>query len=209
MKLFRKIIKIEYKRLLTIIIITLLVSFFVLAVYFTHGGLNRYKEALVNKENFKRIEQAIVKKHLNYTAYGEQGFRILFVPSPISIFFYDSGAFSDVNSTLNAVVRLNISGSYIGNKIFRELRGFYADFSSLFILFGSLLVLVYGYISFQQREYLKTLVSMDNFKRLYHHNTASRFLLLVLYFISVTMGCLVWVLINGVRFTGSDYLFIA
>jgi hypothetical protein len=209
MKLFNTFIKIEYKRLLTIITISLLVSFFVFALYFTQVGLNRFKESLVNKEIFKRVEQSIVKKHLNYTAYGVEGFRILFVPSPVSIFFYDSGAFSEVNSILNVGERLNINGTYIGQKMFRDLRGLYSDFSGLFIIFGTLMVLAYGFLSFQRRQYLKTLVSMGNFKRLYHQNTSVRFLLLALYFIAVTAVCLAWVLLNGVRFTGSDFLFIA
>jgi hypothetical protein len=208
MKLFNMNVKIEYKRLLTIITISLLISFFVFAMYFIQVGLNRYKETLVNKENFKSVEQAIVKKHLTYTIYAQQGFRILFVPSPVSIFFYDSGAFSEVSSTLDVGERLNINGTYKGQKMFRDLRGLYEDFSGLFVLFGTLIVLSYGYLLFQRREYQKTLASMADFKRLYRHNIASRFLLLALYFTAVTAACLAWVILNGVRFTGPDYLFI-
>ena len=209
MKSFRHFFKIEFKRLVNTVTVILAVLFAALSMYFIHDGTNQYKDILDKKENFKKIEQSKVKRHVNYTIYATQGFRVLFVPSPLSIFFYNSGAFSELSATLDVGERANITGSYKGQNMFRERRVMYADFFGLYILFGSLMALVYGFLSFRYREYLKLLGSLGGFRKVYIYISAARFLLLGLYFFVVTALGIGLVLVNGIRFTGSDYLYIA
>ncbi len=209
MKTFKHFLKIEFKRLANPIIIFIGVLFFALSMYFIQNGTNQYKDILDNKGKFKRIEQSKVKKHVNYTIYATQGFRILFIPSPLNIFFYNSGAFSELSVTVDVGERLNITGTYKGRDMFREQRVMYADFFGLHTLFGSLMALVYGFLSLRYREYLKFLASLSGFRKIYNHISNSRFLLLALYFTIVTAAGTGLAFINGIRFTGSDCLYIA
>jgi hypothetical protein len=87
MKTFSKFFKIELKRLFKIIPGATAIIFFALAMFFIMEGTLGYKDKLDKKEEFKKIEQAKVKKHYNYTIYGMQGFRILFMPRASNIFF--------------------------------------------------------------------------------------------------------------------------
>ncbi|MCU0286490.1 MAG: hypothetical protein MUF15_08820 [Acidobacteria bacterium] len=208
MKIFKQSLKIHFRPLLKTIPLVFVLAFFVLAMYFIQVGSNRYQEALVNKEKFKQIEQSIVKKHMNYTAYGTQGFRILFMPSPVSIFFHDSGASSDLSATLDVEERLHISGSYTGRQMYRDLHHIYGDFGGLFTLFGTLMVLAYGFLSFRHIEYLESLGTMASLKGIYLYFVTARFLLLALYFTLVTAAGIGLGLLNKVPFTGSDYFHI-
>lgn len=208
-KVFKQALKIELKPLYKTIAIFFSLAFFIFAMYFVQVESKRYIDVLANKEKFKQIEQSIVKKHMNYTAYGTQGFRILCVSSPACIFFHDSGASSELSSTLDIDERLHISGSFMGQQMYRDLPRLYDDFSGFFILFGSLIVLVYGFLTFRHSEYLESLGSLGGLKRIYFNFFTVRFLLLALYFTIVTAAGLGMALLNGIRFTSSDYFYIA
>lgn len=209
MKIFKQALKIELKPWFKTIAIFFALVYFIAAMYFIQVASSRNIETQANKEIFKQIEQSIVKKHMSYMAYGTQGFRILCVPSPTCIFFHDSGASSELSSTLDIDERLHISGSYMGQQMYRDLPRLYDDFSSFFILFGSLMVLTYGFLTFRYPEYLESLSSMGGIKRIYFYFFSARFLLLALYFTVVTAAGLGLALLNGIRFTSPDYAYIA
>ena len=208
MKAFKYFFKIERKRLVHIITISAAVSFFILAMYFVAVGAGRHRDVLDKKETFKRVEQSKVSRHKTYDRYGTYGFRIIFVPSAVNIFFYDSGAFSELSSTLDVGERLNVDGSFLGPNMYRERRVMYADFSGLHLLFGSLMALVFGVLTFRYREYLEELGSMAGFNKVHFQILSARFLLLALYFIIVTAAGIALVFLMGVPLTGTDLLYI-
>ncbi|MCP5107834.1 MAG: hypothetical protein GY950_30885, partial [bacterium] len=209
MKTFKYFLKIEFNRLCNWITIILALLFFALSMYFIHYGADQYKDILENKDNFKKIEQSKAKYFKDIATLGEQGFRILFVPSQLNIFFHKSGAFSDLNANLDVGERLNLTASYKGQHMFREQGVMYADFYGLHILFGSLIAMIYGFLSFRYREYLKILGGLRGFRKIYSHIMWARFLLLGLYFIVVTVAGAGLALVHGISFSGSDFLYIA
>jgi ABC-type transport system involved in multi-copper enzyme maturation permease subunit len=113
-----------------------------------------------------------------------------------------------LSSTLDVGERLNITGSYKGPDMFRGRQVMYGDFWGLHQLFGVLIILVYGFLSFRCRQYLEFLGSMVGFKKVYFHILAARFLLLCLYFILVTAVGIALVFCLGIHFTGPDFLVI-
>ncbi len=208
MKPFKHFFIIEFKRLFSLIPLILGLLFLGAAVYVIQDGSDQFKDILKNKEEFKQIEQSKVKKYHYYTQYGAYGFRIQFIPSPVSIFFYDSGSFSELTANIDVGERLNLYNSFKGKNMFKERPGTHADFAGLFLLFGSLMCLFYGYDTFPRREYTKLLSSMAGEKRVYFQTFTARFLLLCLYFTLVTAVGIVIVILNGIAFTGTEYLYI-
>ncbi len=86
MKIFRSYLVMAFQRLFIGRNAIVMVLFFILSMYFVYDGVNRYRESLENAKNFTRIERLKVEKYQYYTQYGMNGFRVLFVPSPLGIF---------------------------------------------------------------------------------------------------------------------------
>ena len=119
--------------------------FLFFSLYFVNVGINKYKDFFLEKENFLGYEKQKIDRYINYEQYGAYGFRVLFEPSPLVIFF--SSAFLSLEGTIDTKEIVNISINYKGKSIFAT-NGAFGDFSSMFYAFGSLLMLVFGLNSF-------------------------------------------------------------
>ena len=108
-------------------------------------GTKKYKDFFLEKENFLNYEKQKIDRYINYEQYGAYGFRVLFEPSPLVIFF--SSAFLSLEGTIDTKEIVNISINYKGKSIFAT-NGAFGDFSSMFYAFGSLLMLAFGLNSF-------------------------------------------------------------
>ncbi len=203
------IIKIEWKRFLRPRNILLGVIFLVLAAYLVFSGISQYNEIIKSKENFKDTEQKKVEKYLNYNHYGSFGFRVMYVPSPVSIFFFNSGKFYILTASLNVAERLDIDIPMKGKGMFREKSFSYSDFAGIFILFGILLVLLYGFEGVCDREYLKFLSVKKGINHVYTKVFLARFFIINLFFLAVLLLAVLLVMISGIHLTGADFLFMA
>jgi hypothetical protein len=179
------------------------------AFYFLSDGILEYNEILKVKEDFKNVERQKVEKYINYNHYGSQGFRILFVPSPLSIFFINSGRFCLLTADLNAAERLDIDVSLKGKGMFREKSFSYADFAGIYLLFGILMVLLYGFEFVRDREYLKFLSNKKGINHVYTSIFLARFFIINLFFLAILLLGVLLVIISGIHLTGTDFLFLA
>jgi len=207
-KKFKYFFILEINRQLNPIVLVLALLFFAISMYFVQQGVNRYRDISNNKGDFQEIEQAKVKNQINYSNYCAHGFRIIVLIPSMSIFFSNSGAFSELSAALDVGYRLEMNGTYKGNHMFRELKVMYSDFSGLYVLFGTFIVLLYGYFSLRNREYIKQLGSIGGTRRVYRSILRARYLVLVLYFTLITALGTVLALVNGVHFTGKEALYI-
>ena len=90
MHTFKAFFILEFKRFFgkrngVIILLLLLLS-----LLFIQNGINEYKNILSHKEKFQETEETKVSSYISYRVYGAYGFRMLFVPAPITIFFNKS-----------------------------------------------------------------------------------------------------------------------
>lgn len=209
MKQFIHFLIFELKRSIRLKNIILALLFTILALYFVNRGTNIYKNIITGKEDFKKIEKMKMEKAQNYRHMGELGFRVIYVPPPMMVFFYNSGFFSDQNAYMDIGERLNLEISVKGKNMFAEKHGNHRDFCGLFFLFGTLLVLFYGFESFPSIDYLKHLTAGHGFNRVFFPMMFARFVIIGLFFILVmALGILV-VTGKGIALTSSDYLFLA
>jgi hypothetical protein len=206
---FKHFFVFEFKRFLTIRNLIIALLFFVTAMYFVIDGVSQYRENQDNKSKFVEIEKSKVEKHQYYTQYGASGFRVYYDLPALSIFFYNSGLFSQLNALIDVGERLNIYNSYKGKDIFKERSGNYADFSGLMVLIGTLIVLFYGFESLRNTGYLKMLTALLGRRRLFFNIIAARFLIISLFFfLAAALGVLL-VLLSGIVFSLKEYLLMA
>ncbi len=209
MKVFYDFFVLELKRLLSRKNIILFLLFLLVALYFVQDGITDYKNVMKNKENFQEIERLNIKKFINYTQYGAYGFRLLFVPSPISIFFCNSGLSPELTAFLDSGVRLRIYNSSLGKNLYSEKPGGFKDFFGIILLIGSLLCLLWGYDCLHHREYLKFLSSILNYKKVYFSTIWSRIILFAAIFL-FTVGCSLLLLeLNDVSLSSNEYFFLS
>jgi len=155
-------------------------------MYLVHTGAQQYNDILEIKKEFQEIEKLKVLSFNNYTQYGGYGFRLYFLPSTLSSFFYSSSLFSELSCHIDIGEKLNVFNSFKGKETFSENRGKLIDFAGVILFLGSLLMLFYGYDFLRQKEYLKFLSSLYGPARSFICIVGSHIILLSFYFILIT-----------------------
>ncbi len=205
MMTFTQICLLESKRLLKKKTISLFFFFSLLSLYFVQIGLNNYINIIGNKEEFQDIEKLKVKQYINYNQYGSYGFRVLFIPSPLSIYFVNSSTISGLTANVDVGERLYIYNSFKGRTLFADKGGGFKDFSGIMLLLGGLLALYLGYDSFIFRDYLRFMNGFVDYKRLFFSTVLSRIFILVFLFILNAGIPLILLELKGIQFSGSDW----
>jgi ABC-type sugar transport system permease subunit len=199
----------ELKRSIRGLNIILAVLFTLMALYFVNNGANNYNDTIAEKENFKKIEKMKTERYLSYIQQGEGGFKVIYIPPPLMVFFHNSGAFANLNASMHVGEHLDINNPFKGKDMFNGTQGNHRDFCGLFFLFGILLVLFYGFEALPSVDYLKHLSAQLGFNRVFFPLLFARFAVIGLFFILVTVLGILLALIKGIPLTGSDYLFLA
>ncbi len=130
-------------KLTVFLIIITIVS---LTYYSLNSGIKQYKDAIQQKEVFLKYEKDVLSRIVNYSQYGDLGFRVTFFASPLSIFFNQTSIFDNLHSNVDMSEIIEIYIEAKGKKIFKN-RSHIRDFSGTLYLFGSLLWILLGAFS--------------------------------------------------------------
>ncbi|UCH98111.1 MAG: hypothetical protein JSV88_15010, partial [Candidatus Aminicenantes bacterium] len=205
MKIFNEAYITECKRLFSKKNSLMFFVLVLLALYLVQIGINNYQGIIESKEPFQDIERLKVGQYINYNQFGAYGFRILFIPPPLSIYFVNSSTVSELTANVDSGERLNIYNSFKGRTLFAVKLGGFKDFSGILLLLGSLLVLYLGYESFIHKDYLRFMKGLLGYRKLFFSIVLVRISVMVLFFF-FTVG-LSWLLlkINGIKLLAHDY----
>lgn len=195
---FRAFFNLEAKRSWTPRNMIVLSVFLVVALYFMQTGIQQYRDIEKNREEFQEIEALKVRSFQNWEQYGGYGFRLYYIPSVVSIFFDNSNLFTELTAQIDVGEKLNIYNSFKGKSVFTHKPGRRLDFAGIFLLFGNLMALFYGFEGFKDREYLRFLSSMFRHRRVYSYIWLSRVTLMTLFFLFVFGSALILLKINGI-----------
>ncbi|MDQ1353991.1 MAG: hypothetical protein QG657_4300 [Acidobacteriota bacterium] len=205
MKIFKATYIMESQRLLNNKNITLLILFSLLSLYFVQIGIDNYKSIIENKEKFLDIERLKVYQYINYAQYGAYGFRILFIPSPVSVYFVNSSVISELTANVDSGERLNIYNSFKDRTLFADKAGGFKDFSGIMLLLGSLLVLYSGYESIIHKDYLRFMAGFTGHRKLFLSIFFSRVLVFTLLFLFIGGISLLLLKINGIQLSENEW----
>jgi len=129
---------------------------------FVQYGVMVYKNDLKQEAIFQDFENKKVEQFFNYRIYSTYGFRLIFHPSPVSIFFSNSSTISDLNAYADGGERFNIYKGFYGKKVFEMKKNLVSDYSGVIGVIGGLLVLFYGFGALANGEFLRFLASIAN-----------------------------------------------
>jgi len=207
MKVFRVFFGLELNRFLCKRNIIIFLLFLTISCYFLQEGINRQQLVEKNKQTFIEFEKLKVKQYMLYTQYGSYGVRLMFLPSTLSIFFNNSGHFSNLISNIDSGERLNIYNPFKGKTLFTEKSGVLMDFSGFILLLGSLFALYFGYEALRHKKYLEFLSGFPHthYREVFFPIIGARVAVLLLLLV-ITAGC-AWGLLklNCVTLSGTDY----
>lgn len=195
----------EFQRLLNTKTTGVLLLFLILCLYFVQIGINNYKSIIGARGEFQYIERTKVRQYINYAQYGAYGFRILFVPGPLSVYFVNSSVISELTANVDSGERLNIYNSFKGRTLFAEKAGGFKDFSGVMLLLGSLLVLYFGYESVIHKDYLRFMAGFTDPMKLFLSIVFSRVFIFSLYFIFIGGLSLLLLEFNDIHLSGNQW----
>ena len=123
------------------------IFFTLFSFYFVYSGVTGYQDFKKEKENFIQYEKLRLKQYINYEQYGCSGFRVLFIPSPLNVFFNCYY----LNNTVSKIDTSEILKIYNFNKFKKELKNntHFSGFTDFIILFGSLFFLIFSVNTFK------------------------------------------------------------
>ncbi len=208
MSTFKTFFVFEFKRFFGVrnLITILLLLFF--SLVFIQTGINEYEGMLGRKDKFQEFERTKVRQIINYSQYGAYGIRMLFVPAPISVLFFNSGVIpEEMTSYVDSGERLKIYNSLKGKNIFDVKKFGFTDFSGILLFFGSLLALFYGYETFNNAEYLKFLSTLSSKNRVFLSMLFSRIIMMLLLFLIIAASALLLIALNDLYVPINTYLF--
>ena len=206
MKIFKSVLIFELSRRFRTreIILFLLIAFTLL--FFVHHGKNKYFEANENKKIFQDAENTKVKQYVLYRQYGGFGIRLMFMPSPYSI-LYNDHIFDGLLAHINTVERQNIYKPVKGKNFFTG-RSEYMCFAGIILLFGSLVSIIYGYDTGNNRTFSYFLSSISDPRKIFIFTVISRIIILNIGFLILIGISILTLLFNNINLFGSSLALI-
>lgn len=170
--------------------------FYLFAVYLIQSGIAQYNNGFEERKRFQEFEKTRIENFQYYAQYGTYGFRLLYVPGPLSAVFSNAGIISaNLNAFIDSGERMKIYESFKGKNVFVGYTSIFLNLTGLLLLFGSLLSLFFGFESYKDKEYLRFLDGLiGNRKKLFGFILSIRLLLLF-------TGCLLIALTTILLFT--------
>lgn len=189
------------KRNNAVFLLLLLLSLLLVQVH-----IHQHHSRIESNKQYTEIEKIKVSQFQNYTQYGLYGFRVYFSPSPLSILFGNSGAFSILTANIDSGEKMNIHIPAKGKSLFQVQDAGFMDFSGIMLLLGTLFSLYTGFETFRDTEYLRFLASLTNHKKTYFYLILTHVLLLIIFFFLLTAASLLLLIINNIQLSPQEYL---
>ena len=170
----------------------------VVAIYFVVLGVSDYTKVLADKVNFIEVEKSKSEYFVSYEQYAVMGSRVMFMPSPLSIFFRDYYQFGIMSANLDVTEVIDISNNKKGRELFFK-KGNFGDLSGVIFIFGTLIMMYMGFGTFQSFDHYRL------FKRKPLVRTfICRLFLLDGYFIALFGACYLIAAFSVISFSGAD-----
>jgi len=128
--------------------IAFFILFLTVGTFFITSGVIEYKKLLEEKDQFISNERIKRNLMITYDPNIIYGFRVLYLPSPLNVFFNNSSIYENLYSNGDITEDLNINSSFKGRDLLQK-GGYINDLGGLFFLLGSLFFMHMGITSYK------------------------------------------------------------
>lgn len=157
----------------------------------------------------KQIQKKYWEKIPNYHYYRLYGINFFYVMPSTGIIANDTVIPDDLSSRIDFFSKVQIFNNFKGGTILLRGKGIRLDFSPVVKLLIPLIVLWYGFGTFQYQDYLKSLTTIWTHRKAVIYTLISRFLLYLMTFLLLMMLVFLFVRIRGITFTPGEVPVIA
>jgi hypothetical protein len=164
------------------------------SLFLVNSGIVEYKSFLKDLAIDIDIEYEKSNSHVNYDQYSLFGYRVLFQPSPLIIFFFNSSLVLDIEGFIDTSEVVRLYNNAKGSDIFKK-RGSFRDFSGILNVFGALLMTMFGLMTYKNN------IFAFKGERKISRNVFIRVLILDLYFALLMGAMYLYAILNDIHFS--------
>jgi ABC-type transport system involved in multi-copper enzyme maturation permease subunit len=175
-----------------------LICLLAVTLYVVNIGISEYNSFKNSKEIFLNYEKEKVDKYLTYDQFGGFGFRVIYEPSPLAVFFNNSSVFGGLETNIDVREIVRVNDVKKGRPLFKT--GGHKDFAGIIFLFGSLYFLLMGLVNFKSDRLVKFAIT----RKYIPISALFRLVLLVLAFAVIFLASFILVLLRGLSFSASE-----
>lgn len=187
------------KKYLALLLVLVLVSLYTISI-----ETEDYKARVTEGKEFQELEAAIFSKISNYDRYSDIGVQVFFTPSPLSIFNYVSPASAGLYAKVNSIADLKISNNAKSPKQLSEDFPFQLRFCFIVLFILSLFAMYIGCGATRYREFTKSEVSAWSSGKIYLIELLSRYIFLILIYLTTLGISIIHVIYKGIDLTYID-----
>jgi hypothetical protein len=194
----KKFIEFEFKKATGTPYIVVFLVFLIASGYLFYHGITQYKHMLEEKSNFVEFEQGKYKYYIYPSKHGNYGIRVFYKPSPFMAVF-DSGPVPLFMTTfIDGSERMEIYQPLKGQSAFSIIKSMYTTFAGFILLFGSGLILLYGYSGPKNHAWLNFLEELAGSRwKLFLYKLISRTFALLLYCLVIALLSIILFIVAG------------
>ena len=175
-----------------------------ITVFLSMSGVHNFSEFQKEKVAFQKYEKMRIPQYVNYSQYAALGFRVLFEPSPIGIFFESGRLLTKLESSVNMSELVFIYNVHKGRKLF-IVQGYFSDVFGLLFITGSLLMVYAGSMTFPAAPDLELKLQFIGFSKLYWGTLVFRLVVLEILFSILLLPVFMLMFFGPVRFSSTEW----
>ena len=173
-------------------------------VFLSISGVHNYFTFQKEKEAFQKYEKMRIPQYVNYSQYAALGFRVLFEPSPMGIFFESGRLLTKLESNVNMSELVFIYNVHKGRKLF-IVRGYFSDVFGFLFITGTLLMVYAGFMTFPAPPDLALKLQFMGFSRLYWGTIVLRLVVIEILFSILLLPVFMLMLFGPVHFSSTEW----
>jgi hypothetical protein len=175
-----------------------LISFLIILTAVNQVGMEKFKVDEKQQQDFIRVQKKLIEGFINYEQYGLSGINRLLQGSPLISLFYNSSTLTDLQANVEITTRYKLYKPEMGKNLFKRPTGANLDSSWFFLIFGSLVVSLWSFFAWRNREYMMALNNFTGTGRIYIGIILARVLLIVISILIMALAARLQYLVNGI-----------
>ena len=133
----------EIERIVNLRNVLIFIGISLLSISFSSDGIDEFNIFRIDVEYFKTYENQSVEQYVSMEIYGAYGFRILYYPSPLSIFYKSQHSTVKLNGEIGIKENKGVNKEFEGRAVFIH-DGLFNGFIGFIIIAWSLVMFIMG-----------------------------------------------------------------
>jgi hypothetical protein len=191
------VIKLEIARNMTKLSVYCLVGFLLVSIVILQLGLEKLKLDEKQSREFAAVHLERLNGFINYEQYGIFGIDRLLLASPLFYLFHHSSTLDELQANIEMSSRYKLYKPEMGKNLFKRPTGGSLDFSWFYLIFGTLMVCLWSFLTSGNKDFKTFLNNYVGVKGISLGIMLGRIILVMMANLIVLAVCWLQYLVNG------------